>query len=452
MFATPAILALLFFVYIRPQEIVPALNRVPLLYLLVGLSLTGLALDLRLGMSRLRNNPLFPWAVAHLLWNFVSMAVAARHAIPEYGISLVVAFIIFLVLSQGVQSFRALSAIGVGLYAITMVIGFVGLHQSFAPLECVHPSEENPEVLAPLGGACLTSEQCQAMHDRDDASCERIGLLGTTSVGQRVRYRGLMQDPNELALMGSMAIAFAFALFELRRSLGRFLLAGGTLLVIGIVDVYTRSRSGQLAFLTILGVYFLRRLRWLGAVVAGVMALPILMLGGRGGEEAAESSGVRLGYWAAAIQMARESPLWGVGMAQFTEYQPQTAHSSIMLVLGESGLPGLFFWTGLMYVAIKVPLMVLWDERAPQAKPAQVWATALLACLAGFSVSSLFLSLTYHYVLWVLLGLVGALYGATTRHDRTFSVRFGWKDFLLVGAIDSFLVIAIHFYTRAKGF
>ena len=452
MFATPAILALLFFVYIRPQEIVPALNRVPLLYLLVGLSLTGLALDLRLAHSRLRSNPLLPWAVAHLFWNLVSMAVAARHAIPTYGISLAVAFIIFLVLSQGVQTFRALSATGVGLFAITMIIGLVGLHQSFAPMECVRPADDNPEVLTPIGGACVTHEQCEIIHDREEASCERIGLLGTTSVGQRVRYRGLMQDPNELALVGSMAIAFAFALFELRRSLSRLTLAAATLVIIGIVDVYTRSRSGQLAFLAILGVYLLRRLRWLGAVVAGLCALPILLLGGRGGEEAAESSGVRLGYWAAAIQMARESPLWGVGMAQFTEYQPQTAHSSIMLVLGESGLPGLFFWTALMYIAIKVTLVVLWEKPGPEAKSAQVWATALLACLTGFSVSALFLSLTDHYVLWVLLGLVGSLYAATVRHDPTFRVRFGFKDFLLVTAIDSFLVLAIHFYTRAKGY
>ena len=83
---------------------------------------------------------------------------------------------------------------------------------------------------------------------------------------------------------------------------------------------------------------------------------------------------------------------------------------------------------------------------------AQVWATALLACLAGFSISALFLSLTDHYVLWVLLGLVGALYSATTRHDPRLKVSFGLRDLAAVVAIDVVFVVATHIYTRMQGF
>ena len=75
MFATPAILSLLFFVYIRPQELIPGLERVPLLYLLVALALVALALDVRLGYVRIQNNPLLPWALAHIAWCLLSMAV-----------------------------------------------------------------------------------------------------------------------------------------------------------------------------------------------------------------------------------------------------------------------------------------------------------------------------------------------------------------------------------------
>jgi O-antigen ligase len=452
MFATPAILALLFFVYIRPQEIITPLARVPLLYLLVGLALVGVALDVRLGYSRLRRNPLLPWIAAHLVWNVVSMAVAARHALADEGITIMVSLVIYLALSQGAQSFRALAAIGSGMLAVSLIIVFIGLHQAFAPLGCVHPHEEIQEAMVPIGAACQTAEQCREEHDRDDLLCEHVGLLGTTSIDQRVRYRGIMQDPNELALVGSMTVAFAFALFELRRSAPRLALAAVTLVSVAATDIFTKSRSGQLAFAAVLGVYLLRRMGRLGLVLGAVAVIPILLLGGRSGAEADESSQLRLELWSGAIQMARESPLVGVGMSQFAEHQPLTAHSSIMLALGETGVPGLFFWTALMYLAFKMTLAVLRRERTPEARVAQIWATALLACLTGFATSALFLSLTFHYVLWVLLGLVGALYAATTRHDPRLVVRFRTSDLVAVLAIDVVFVLATHVYVRMHGF
>ncbi len=452
MFATPAILALLFFVYIRPQEIFLPLSRVPLLYILVLLALVGVALDFRLGYARARRNPLLPWIAAHLAWNIVSMAVQARHALQPEGIVLTVSLLIFLVLSQGVQSFRGLASVGLGMLVVSLFIVFIGLHQAFAPLGCVHPHEEISEAMVPIGAACETSEQCRAEHDRDDLLCEHVGLLGTTSIDKRVRYRGIMQDPNELALVGSMTVAFAFALFELRQTAPRLLLAALTLLVVAATDIFTKSRSGQLAFVAVLGVYLLRRMGRGGLLLGLLAGIPILLLGGRSGAEADESSDLRLELWAAAIQMARDNPLVGVGMSQFAEHQPLTAHSSIMLALGETGVPGLLFWTAMIYLAFKMTLTILRSERAPEAKVAQIWATALLACLAGFTTSALFLSLTDHYVLWVLLGLVGALYSATTRHDPRLQVRFRFADLMAVAAIDVVFVLATHVYTRMQGF
>jgi O-antigen ligase len=253
-------------------------------------------------------------------------------------------------------------------------------------------------------------------------------------------------------MVSSMAIPFAFALFELRRTLARLALAAMTFLIVAVVNVHTRSRSGQLAFLAVLGLYLMRRLRWLGVGMAVLATLPILLLGGRSGSEADESSELRLGYWAAAIQMARDSPLVGVGMSMFTDHQPQTAHSSVMLILGETGLPGLFFWTAMMYAAAKIAVVILRRETTPEAHPAQVWAAAMLAALAAFTTSAFFLSLAYHYVLWILLGLVGALYAATERHDPRLQVRFRLRDLALITAIDVVLVVSIHIYTRSQGF
>jgi hypothetical protein len=452
MFATPAILALLCFVYIRPQEFVPGLDRVPLLYLLVALALVGLALDVKLRYTKLERNPLLPWVLAHLVWSLLSMAVLARHAIGTMGIQLAVGFIIYFVLSQGAPSFRALATAGTGVLAVSLFIACIGLHQGFAPLGCVRPNERYPEVMESIDAPCKNDDQCIKEHERDDLACEHIGLIQTTSIGGRVRYRGMTQDPNELAMVASMSIPFAFALFELRRSLGRFVLSVFTFGAVAIVDVLTKSRSGQLAFMSVMGIYLLRRLRWLGVVLAAMVGLPIMVLGGRSGAEADESTNDRLSYWAGAIQMARDSPFLGVGMGQFTEYQPLTAHNSLMLVLGETGFPGLIFWTALVYTAFKVTLTVVRGTWGEEASVARIWSTALLASLTGFATSAFFLSQTDSYVFWVLMGLVGALYGAVVRHDNQFRVKFGLADLFAVGTIDVVVVTVIHFYTRSKGF
>jgi hypothetical protein len=452
MFATPAILSLLFFVYIRPQELIPGLERVPLLYLLVALALVALALDVRLGYVRIQNNPLLPWALAHIAWCLLSMAVFARYALIPQGVALSVAFILFTMLSQGAQSFRALTTAGVGMLALSLFVAMVGFHQGFSDLGCVRQDEVHEDLMIPIGVACKTTEQCRQEHEREDLFCERVGLLQTTTVGGRVRFRGLLQDPNELALVSTLAVPFAFALFELRRTPFRLSLAAVTLLLVGAVNFMTRSRSGMMAFAAMMGVYLLRRLRWLGLGLAVLAAIPLLLLGGRSGGEAEESAELRLGYWAAAIQMARESPLLGVGMAQFTDHQPQTAHSSMMLILGETGIPGLLFWTALMYAAFKTTLTILRREPSPEALPARAWSSALLAALTGFSVSALFLSLTYHYILWILLGLVGALFAATKRHDLRLKVKFGLWDLVAVAAIDVVFVVVTHIYTRSQGF
>jgi hypothetical protein len=82
---------------------------------------------------------------------------------------------------------------------------------------------------------------------------------------------------------------------------------------------------------------------------------------------------------------------------------------------------------------------------------ARSWATALLASLAGLIISAAFLSIAYHALLWVFLGLAGALYAGIRKHDPEFRVRFGLRDMALVFAADTVLVAAIALYIRIKG-
>jgi hypothetical protein len=73
---------------------------------------------------------------------------------------------------------------------------------------------------------------------------------------------------------------------------------------------------------------------------------------------------------------------------------------------------------------------------------------AMLAAFAGLAVGIFFLSFTYHYVLWIYIGLSGALYSAVRAHHPSFRVTFGARDLAMLCGIDVALVVLVFFYTR----
>jgi O-antigen ligase len=249
-----------------------------------------------------------------------------------------------------------------------------------------------------------------------------------------------------------MGAPLAFALYETRRSLLRLLILLGTLGLVAACVVMSQSRSGQLTFAAMLGIYFVRRFGLKGAVAAAVAMAPVLLFGGRSGDEAKESTEERLGCWAEGLNMWRGSPIIGVGNGQFTEHHYLTAHSSIVLTLAEMGPLGLFLWTAVIYFAFKITIRIqLQFATQPEAAPARTWSLAILASLTGMLVSAAFLSIPYHSILWIYVALSGAVYGTVRAHEPDFRVRFGWRDFALVGAIDTVTVGFIAVYVRMKG-
>jgi hypothetical protein len=450
MFATAGLIALLAFVFVRPHDIVPGAARVPVIYvcfLAVGI---GWALDVRLRLNRPRLSPVFVPALLYAAWSLATLALAARHALVGETMKTAVSVLLLLAFSQGIATFRSLRTAAVTLLAITGLFVAVSFHQARAPLGCVRPSPIVQGDLEPLGTPCATREDCRAEDGQADMDrCERVGLLGTTSIEERVRYRGILQDPNELAVALIATAPFAIALYESRRTFARLLLAVATIAAVGGCTILTKSRSGQLAFLAMIGAYFLRRYRWAGLVAGAAVAVPVLLFGGRQDQAASVSKMNRADYWQLALELAGGSPVWGAGKGQFTEHSIQTAHNSFMLVLAEQGAVGLLLWTSLVYMAFKTAALVYRAAAAPEARVARLWATALLSSLGAFMVSGFFLSLADHNVLWIYLGLAGALAAATARHaPGGLDVRFGLKDLAAVAAVDAAVVGGVFVYVR----
>ncbi len=459
MFAIPGTIALIAFIYVRPQEVFTGLQRLPLLYMFFALAIFGLIVDLRLRVSRPRLVPQMPWVIGLYLWSLLTVALNAPQVLTDRAIEIAIPVILFVVIAHSVQSFRMLQVVAAALLALVIFLAALGVQQGNADWGCVQLDPSGPSDLSSGhfdGRSCQTDRMCYGGDAAPgaDYACERIGMLGTTSVGHgRVRYRGVLQDPNELALTIGLGLALMLAFFDRKKSGSRVVIMVFTFVLVLTCVMYTESRGGQLVFLTVIGAYFVRRYGWRGAVAGMLVALPVLMLAGSGARhDATSSTDERMETLYTGIDIFRSSPLYGVGEGQFTEYNYLTAHNSYVLAAAELGIVGFFLFASVLYISIKIPIEALRRYAGrPDAAVAATWAMALLALLAGLYVGSFFLSFTWHHVLWIHLGLSGALYSAIRTHDPEFTVRYGALDMVGVGAFCVILLPFLFVYLRLKG-
>ncbi len=461
MFAVPGILALLISIYVRPQEVWPPLRDVPVLYIFFALAIFGFALDLRLRRIRPMGTPMLPWALLFALWCLITVIVKEPGQAFNFGLTITISVILFLLIGHGVQTFRAFGLIAAVVLGMSVFLGAVGTHQGLAPFGCHQLDDTHPEDGTYDGRLCDKKEDCYENDPEPGAEymCERIGLLGTSSIGYgRVRYIGPLHDPNELALAIGIGLPFAFALFERKRSPGRLTLLLIALGLIATCIIFTQSRGGQLIFLATLGTYFARKYGLaISGIIGAIVGAPLLLLGGRSGVEADASSAERLECWYEGMSMFKSNPGMGVGAGQFCEHHFLTAHNSYVLAPAEVGFPGFVLWLIVMYLAIKIPISALKrlgaktpESPGPEADVARAYGGALLASHVGLLVGIFFLSFCYHQVLWIYLGLSGAYYCAFKRHDPDWEVEFGWKDFAFVSSLAAILAALLYVYTRLK--
>jgi hypothetical protein len=439
MFALPGVVALLAFILARPFEFIPKLRDIPFLHLFFAIAVFGLLLDARLGYIKLRATPQLGFVGALFGWCLVTVTSAASDQLLSAALSLAIVLGLFLVLAEGVQSLRGLELVAGVVLACSLWISLVCVHQAMQPYTCVavEAKEGNSAMGRPDGRACTVVDTCYLDPPEPQAlyRCEHTGLLGITSVdGGRVRYVGILHDPNEVALAVSLALPLAVAFRQRKRSRARTVLVLATALLTGATVVLSHSRSGLIVFASILCVYFLRRYRLKGALIASLAALPLWLFGARSGRNASASTDERLEIWQEGLAMVRAHPLLGVGHDQFVEHHHLTAHNSLLLAAAEDGLLGALLSTAVVLVSLKIPITVLRSAHAPEAEPARVWALALLASLSGLIMGTLFLTFNYHHVSWLYFGLAGALWHSVKRHDPEFRVALGWPDVVLVVA------------------
>jgi O-antigen ligase len=233
-----------------------------------------------------------------------------------------------------------------------------------------------------------------------------------TKLGEgRLEAPGIFGNANDLAALIVSALALSFGLFFK----GGFYLSRGSI-GLGIVGVLltglwmSKSRGGVIALGCMAAVYFLFLTRGARRVIPIVIAscfIPLLLLGiiQREDDDLSGSRESRLNYATTGFRMLRANPVLGVGLfnypkyydqftSSFFEYGSRTAHSSWILLMAETGLPGLFLLIALF-------LSVWW----------MAWKTRkdhpeLILLLVGYGINMSLLSHSYLFLPYLVFSLI----------------------------------------------
>ncbi len=448
-----ATLALILVLVIRPQEIWPFLAVLRPLDVLTVLAAVGVVYEYLLARNEDPYSPQLPFLGAFLAISYVATLVNLGPA----GLAIAttratIGTIFMLVVMYGARSaFRLRVVMGL-LAALAVFVSAVAVHQGGVERQCIElPVDDLDDVAAgtPDGRSCETAHGCELEgHGGVDYACERVGMFKTVSVGGRVRWRGQLNDPNELSVYIGAVIPFLVAFAAGANRPLRWLLVAPALALILYAVILAQSRGGQLVVGAVFAAFFVRRFGVKGVGIAALFALPVLLYGGRHDEGAGSSAEERIGLLYDGISFVIEHPLFGIGIDQFGERDVHTAHNAYLLAGSELGLPGMFAWTSLCWASLKIPITLM---RRPPEHLAPVYermSLALLASFAGMAVGIFFLSFTFKQVFFIWLGMAGALYGAVRSEHPTFEVRTTWRDHVGVALADLAILVLLFVYTR----
>ncbi len=464
MFAIGPILLEVIFVLLKPQELYEFLTILQPLYTLPALIVLGFVFDTGRFGIRAGNVTLAPYfwiAIFFFAWCLLTVILRAPQQLTTQAILFGTSVLMAMAIAHGVQTWRLYRFFAGALLALTLLLSFVGTHQATAPYRCMWIDPVDRTILHYDGHPCGGPEQtleCVRDDDHDrDWVCEHAGLMNTSSVSGRIRFRGNLEDPNELALTVSIGFPFAVAFFTRKKNVLRGLLVAGSFVLIGACVFYSQSRGGQLVLLLVLATYFVRRFGWkMGGVAGGLAAVPLLILASMGGRSESEAEGSaleRIECLQVGLDLVRSSPIFGVGKGQFGEYHFLTAHNSFVLAAAETGLVGFAAWSFIIYLAVKIPisgLIALKGAVGPDAEEGRTWSTALLASMVGLVVGSFFLSFSFHAILWIYVGLTGALAGVLRKQLPGWRVGLSRKEMGGIVFANLALLAVIFVYARIK--
>ncbi|MEQ1729508.1 MAG: O-antigen ligase family protein [Vicinamibacterales bacterium] len=381
------IVLVLIVVYVRPGEVVPALEDYPLAVITLGLAACAALVSFILRPFVFWRQPLdryvlgfFAAAVlSNLSWGWAGGAYLALVAMTPVVLT-------YFLLRAALQTPAHLRWTGYVLVALTLFQAVNGIRQYRSGVG--------------LGGVAALQYGSQG----DDYEEVR-----------RIRGTGIFNDPNDLAMALVAAVPFLIGPIIRKRSRLPVRLAFASGAVAEVLAIfYTSSRGGMLGLGAMVVSFALRLGRAAGVTVAAVALVVLVALAPSRMVEldsSEDSAQGRIQAWSAGLEMLKSRPVLGVGYGRYTEFNHHVAHNSFVHVAGELGMVGAFFFTGMMY----------WLLRGIRTAPAgvtpglagdfEIWRDDLRIGSLGLFVCALFLSRQYNMVLFIWLAL-----SASSRH------------------------------------
>src|SRR6267378_1245510 len=245
----------------------------------------------------------------------------------------------------------------------------------------------------------------------------RMGRFITDLAANRIRgfIGNLFDNPNDLALHLVTMIPLALGLLLASRGgLKKLFFAGSAVLIICGV-VVTLSRGGFIGMVFAIGMLVFRLAKhnkWMIATFLPVALLFFVLLAPGGFRDrmatTSDDSGIaRFDELKRSLFIAAHHPLFGVGMNNYIFYSNynHASHNGYTQVASELGFPAMFVYISFLVIPL-IQLRRIGRETSGTRRSSGTFymAAGLEASLFGYMVTSFFLSVSY---LWYVYYLVG---------------------------------------------
>lgn len=367
-------------IYIRPAEIVPGLETVPLVDWLTIASMVIMAGTMmfrprRIRLSMMDAYVMLFWAamvVSNLAWGWFG---GAYKGVMDF-MPVAFFYILVRVAIDTPERLRGFAHVFVFLNVLQAINGIVQYHTGYG-----------------------------------------IGNVTTVGLENRIRGTGIFNDPNDLGMTLVMAVPLLlWVVFEQNRPLWHRVLAIVLASPIVTAIAYTSSRGAMLGLCAVAIVFAIRRFKMIPALTFGAAAVAAVILLGPARAQAMSSqensAQSRIEAWGQGLMMLRSKPVFGVGYSRFTEFHHKVAHNSFVHTAAELGLFGGFVFIGLYDSLFRI---LTRGRQAAAASPVPTlspsWINAMLAAGTGMAICAFFLSRQYVAVPFILFAMAGSIDG-----------------------------------------
>jgi O-antigen ligase len=420
--------------FIRPAEVVPALEGLPIYQavILACIASSWGAIRAQLTWQSLKANPLTACVLGILVALVLShLAHLSFFGIKEGGVEFAKVVIYYLLLVGVVDSADRLRQflvwvcafmVGLTLLAVLNYNHVVDI-PSMAPVIQVQEGEIDPNT-------------------------------GEDAVLPRLCASGIFSDPNDLCLSLARGayICFFLVIDRPRRILSWLWLAPVPLFVYALKLTY--SRGGLLAFGAGLVAMFYGHLGWRKTALVLVILSPVglsLFAGRQLNIEFSDSNDTsqsRIQLWSDSFDLMRTSPLFGIGEGQITENLGLVAHNSFVHSYAELGVLGGTVFTAIWFLSVVITFRLTTDRALRLPAEVRRMGPCMLAIVVSYIVGMMSLSRCYIVPTYTVVGMVAA-YGrigavASSAAVPPLDRRLLWRLVLVSAAWLIALMLVVH--------